>query len=1001
MNKLWIYCCILLASLVPAQVPAQTNLAVLAKDGAWTWYNDPRALFHNGILYFGYVRNSDGKSVLSALNTQTGARTELWSSALAQKDDHNNPALLSKEDGKLLAIHARHGTDQFFSYRLSSTTNPVSPADWSQEFTKTNSGAGVTYANPHQLSTEGGRIYNFMRNQNFNPTVVTSTNGGQTWSDPQLFIKAGAGGTRPYVKYASDNTERIDVLYTDGHPRNLTNSLYHLFYRNGAFHQTDGTVVKNYAALPLLHDSGERGSVIYQYSDVPTNDPNQHIATGRAWCWETAYQTNGFPVSVFTVQRDNVMGSAWSDDRIYYYYARWTGTGWQKRFIAHAGRPLYESEDDYAGGICMDPENPNVIYISSNALQPFDLTTTTNVPLRANARYEIFRGITTDGGLTFNWEAITTNSTVDNLRPYMPRHHTGSPALIWFRGTYTTFTSYNCEIVGLFSQRIPQAPAVNISRPAQSLVALKNLNNKLGLRAVASSDDGSPAPTIEWTTVAGPANAVFTSPTGNSTFVHFPLAGSYTVRATATDGALSDIAETSIIAGDNPVNEPDASRVLWLKLNESTGLNAADASGTGNVGTISGTATWKPTEGMDGGALELDGATAQVIVPDADNLDNTAALTLSFWFKANEFPGDSAGLVSKRLGPGDNNAYTTYLKASDRRIYVDIDGSNNRFSSTTLINTGAWYHVALTFNGALSASQRAQLWINGVLDTTANETTASIPNYTSSLRIGNTHAGATNWLNGFLDDVQVYRRVLTAAEIRMLGVRHRTATLTAGTAPNVISEVSANFAGSVQVGTSGYAVASWEKLSGPGNVMFGNSNSLSSSVRFSRTGNYTVRLLAEDEVADVADDLLVPVGSNTNVFEDWATFHFPTETNPALLTELGDPDLDGVANIFEFAFGMNPAQNDAHPFSPDAFGLSKAMIETVDGTNFLALKIKRPIGRLGLSYSGKVSSDFSVATASVQSGPINNGDGTEILTLRDVVPATEPHRFLKLEINRQ
>src|SRR6187397_629661 len=86
---------------------AQTNFAVLQSDGAWTWFNDPRALFHQGILYFGYVRFSDGTSALNAFNPQTGWTTNLWSGALTQKDDHNNPGLLVKEDGRLLAIYAR------------------------------------------------------------------------------------------------------------------------------------------------------------------------------------------------------------------------------------------------------------------------------------------------------------------------------------------------------------------------------------------------------------------------------------------------------------------------------------------------------------------------------------------------------------------------------------------------------------------------------------------------------------------------------------------------------------------------------------------------------------------------------------------------------------------------------------------------------------------------------------------------------------------------------
>ncbi len=61
--------------------------------------------------------------------------------------------------------------------------------------------------------------------------------------------------------------------------------------------------------------------------------------------------TNGAPVTVSSVQSDKVARTNWYDDRIYYYYARWTSTKWQKRFIAHAGRPLYKGDQDYAGGI--------------------------------------------------------------------------------------------------------------------------------------------------------------------------------------------------------------------------------------------------------------------------------------------------------------------------------------------------------------------------------------------------------------------------------------------------------------------------------------------------------------------------------------------------------------------------------------------------------------------------------------------------------------------------
>jgi autotransporter-associated beta strand protein len=437
---------------------AQTNFATLATDGAWTWFNDPRAVFRNGVLYFGYNRAADGRVVLSTLNLQTGNVSNLWSSSLTETDDHDLPGLLVKQDGTMLAIYARHQDDQFFTYRLSTSTNPVAPADWGPELTNntgTNVSSGMTYANPFQLASENGQIYNFARYLNYNPNVFTSTNGGATWSTPRILIQTGTGGTRPYVKYCSDYNQRLDFLYTDAHPDNTPTSLYHLFYQGGSFYKTDATFVKSFANLPLLHDSGERGSIVYQYNTAAQPDPNQWIPNARAWCWEIGYQTNGDPVCVFQVKVDNVTGTSWFDARIYYYYARWTGTAWQKRFIAQAGRPLYNGQPDYGGGICFDPLDPNTIYLSTDAASPFDLSTTTTVPLGAN--YQIWKGSTSDGGLTFSWQSITGNSVVDNLRPYVPRRFGGEPCVLWFRGTYTSYTSFNSSIVGLFTTAVPQS----------------------------------------------------------------------------------------------------------------------------------------------------------------------------------------------------------------------------------------------------------------------------------------------------------------------------------------------------------------------------------------------------------------------------------------------------------------------------------------------------------------------------------------------------------------
>ena len=75
--------------------------------------------------------------------------------------------------------------------------------------------------------------------------------------------------------------------------------------------------------------------------------------------------------------------------------------------------------------------------------------------LSVNQRYELWRGVTADGGLNFSWTQITTNSAQDNFRPYIPRRNGGERCVLWFRGSYASYTSYSCSVVGLFTTAVP------------------------------------------------------------------------------------------------------------------------------------------------------------------------------------------------------------------------------------------------------------------------------------------------------------------------------------------------------------------------------------------------------------------------------------------------------------------------------------------------------------------------------------------------------------------
>jgi len=430
--------------------PLPGNSLQMTANGAWTWFNDERAIFHQGSLYMGYVRNN-GQYGVTRYNPATNVTSDMIISTATsqQQDDHNNPSFTVLPDGKLMVLYAKHNAEARFYQRTSLVPLPTTSADWGPEVIRTLT-ASDTYNNTYLLSGESNRIYNFHRNINFNPTITISDDLGATWQASIPFIAVGTGGVRPYPRYCSNHTDRIDLIYTDGHPRDLDNSVYHMFYKAGGFYKTDGTLIDTFANLPLEHGSGQRGSVIYQFSSAAWGagqGPDDWIPNARGWTWDIHYGQDGNPVCVFQVQVGT--DATWATSRIYYYYARWTGTSWQKRFIAQAGRGIYASESDYGGGMCLDPKNPNIIYIASNAASPFNLADVNNVPLSPNNRYEIYRGVTTDGGLTFTWTPITTNSVADNFRPIIPENSPYDQTVIWFNGTYNSYTSFDTRVLAI------------------------------------------------------------------------------------------------------------------------------------------------------------------------------------------------------------------------------------------------------------------------------------------------------------------------------------------------------------------------------------------------------------------------------------------------------------------------------------------------------------------------------------------------------------------------
>ena len=213
----------------------------------------------------------------------------------------------------------------------------------------------------------------------------------------------------------------------------------------------------------------------------------------------------------------------------------------------------------------------------------------------------------------------------------------------------------------------------------------------------------------------------------------------------------------SLVAGSGaaPGDEPRAGLVAAYSFDAGSGSTVADVSGQGNTGSISG-AAWTTTA-KTGSALSFDGVNDLVSIADSASLDLTTGMTMEAWVRPTALEKKWRTVVVKENGRGI--AYSLY--ANERTGLpvgqVNIDGEQNATGSALALN--AWTHLATTFDGTT-----LRLYKNGVL-AGSRAVSGAIPTSTGQLRIGGNSVWS-EWFAGQIDDVRVYNRALSAAELQ-------------------------------------------------------------------------------------------------------------------------------------------------------------------------------------------------------------------------------------------
>lgn len=381
--------------------------------GAWSYFGDPRAIARAGHAFTGWISTTGNVWVAHIRPDGTFTKKLIYRDLGV--DDHNNPSLVFRPDGRIAVFFCPHSGHHLpppshrpskMRYRIS--TDPLSIRAFEpvrHVLTNAPGDLGYTYPNPIQ---QRGKLWLFWRGGGWYPTF-TYTRDGKTWAPARELLRS-VPGERPYTKYVGDGDRSIHGVFTEGHANHFDNSLYYLRYENMDFYAASGRRIGSLRSVPLPITRLDR---VYEFT----------AARGSAWPHDIALTDRGRPRIVYTRRVRH---------RDTFVYAYHSGTRWVSRDIvaAGAGFPSFTS-----GGATLDHDDPRVVYLSR----------------RTGAFHQVEAWFTPDEGRTWRSKRLTDEPAHYCIRPVSPRGLKGADLILFVRGDRSTigFADYRTRIHAL------------------------------------------------------------------------------------------------------------------------------------------------------------------------------------------------------------------------------------------------------------------------------------------------------------------------------------------------------------------------------------------------------------------------------------------------------------------------------------------------------------------------------------------------------------------------
>ena len=214
----------------------------------------------------------------------------------------------------------------------------------------------------------------------------------------------------------------------------------------------------------------------------------------------------------------------------------------------------------------------------------------------------------------------------------------------------------------------------------------------------------------------------------------------------------------SNIYGFRPARTLNPPLVAYWKLDQGSGTQAKDATGNGHHGTVKNGALRRA--GRVGKGLVLDGVDDRVELAEPYAIDSKA-VTITAWIKTAGMSQVSM-IVSNGYTSAVNHFELGVNSTGQVLLSQDISGKGTVLRSMSRVNTGQWVFVAWT----RTAAGVDTLYVNGL--PSASHTNAGDISDKKSWSIGCIQSAGANCFNGAIDEVRLYSRALSAADVKAL-----------------------------------------------------------------------------------------------------------------------------------------------------------------------------------------------------------------------------------------